>query len=256
LDLNDLRAKSLLPDLIKVLSESSNKEIKLALEILEGWNCKANKDSTGACIFYPFLDRFWQRKFMHKVLGDDLINTLPLGAPGLNRFDIASFLKDKFWKKHESSLKIVIEEEMKTVVERVKRSLGDDPSKWRWGDLHKIEFKHSLNKFDDWRELYLGPDEIGGSPTTLGMAMHMGKGPGKAEKKEIPCRVYHGPAYRLVVDLNDPEHAKFVIAGGNGGRVDSKFCLNHYSTWLKGSYFTLNFNREEIDESFIWQFEN
>ena len=68
--------------------------------------------------------------------------------------------------------------------------------------------------------------------------MHMGKGPGKTEKDEIPCRVYHGPAYRLVVDLNDPEHAKFVIAGGNGGRVESKFCLNHYTAWLKGDYYT------------------
>ena len=152
--------------------------------------------------------------------------------------------------------KEVIEEEIKTVVERVKKSLGNDPSKWRWGDLHKIQFKHSLNKFDDWKDLHLGPDEIGGSPTTLSMAMHMGKGPGKTEKDEIPCRVYHGPAYRLVVDLNDPEHAKFVIAGGNGGRVGSKFCLNHYTAWLKGDYYTLNFNREEINESFIWQFDN
>ena len=149
-----------------------------------------------------------------------------------------------------------IEEEIAIVVKRVKKSLGDDSSKWRWGDLHKIQFKHSLNKFDDWKELHLGPDEIGGSPTTLGMAMHMGKGPGKTEDDEIPCRVYHGPAYRLVVDLNDPEHAKFVIAGGNGGRADSKFCLNHFATWLKGDYFTLNFNREEINESFIWQFKN
>ena len=50
---------------------------------------------------------------MHEVLGDDLINTLPLGAPGLNRFDIGSFLKDKFWKEHESSLQSIIEEEVK-----------------------------------------------------------------------------------------------------------------------------------------------
>ncbi len=236
LDLKDLRAKSLLPDLIKVLSNSEDKEVNLATKILEEWNCEATKDSVGACIFYPFLDRFWQRKFMHEVLGDDLINTLPLGAPGLNRFDIGSFLKDKFWKTHESSLISVIEGEIKTIVKRVKKSLGNDPSKWRWGDLHKIQFKHSLNKFDHWQELNLGPDEIGGSPTTLGMAMHMGKGPGQTKEDEIPCRVYHGPAYRLVVDLNDPEHAKFVIAGGNGGRVESKFCLN------------------QIDESFTWQF--
>ena len=141
LDLKDLHAKSLLPDLIKVLSNSVDKEVNLATKILEEWNCEATIDSIGACIFYPFLDRFWQRKFMHEVLGDDLINTLPLGAPGLNRFDIGSFLKDKFWKEHESSLQNIIEEEIKTVVNRVKNSLGDDASKWRWGDLHKIQFK-------------------------------------------------------------------------------------------------------------------
>ena len=256
LDLKDLRAKSILPDLIKVLASSTNEDVKLAVKILNAWNCDATIDSAGPCIFYPFLDRFWPRKFMYKVLADDLINILPLGAPGLNRFDISTFLKNKFWRTYESSLLSTIEEEMAIVVKRVKKSLGDDSSKWRWGDLHKIQFKHSLNKFDYWKELHLGPDEIGGSPTTLGMAMHMGKGPGKTEDDEIPCRVYHGPAYRLVVDLNDPEHAKFVIAGGNGGRADSKFCLNHFATWLKGDYFTLNFNREEINESFIWQFKN
>jgi acyl-homoserine lactone acylase PvdQ len=87
------------------------------------------------------------------------------------------------------------------------------------------------------------------------MAMHMGKGPGKTNESEVPCRVYHGPAYRLVVDLADPQSAKFVIAGGNGGRVDSEFCLNQYATWLKGQYFTLKLKREEVDEHTVWQFD-
>ena len=92
---------------------------------------------------------------------------------------------------------------MKVIVDRVRLSLGDDPAKWRWGDLHKIEFWHSLRKQPTWKELSLGPDEIGGSPTTLAMAMHIGKGPGRVEKDEIPYRVFHGPAYRLVIDLAD-----------------------------------------------------
>ena len=85
--------------------------------------------------------------------------------------------------------------------------------------------------------------------------MHIGKGPGKTNKDEIPCRVFHGPAYRLVVDLADSQHAKFVIAGGNGGRADSDFCLNQYLTWLKGQYFTLSLNREEVEEHTVWKFE-
>ena len=256
LDLYDLQAQDVLPDLIKILQESKDQEVRLASKLLEEWDCCASTESRAACLYYPFLDRFWQRKYMYKVLKDELINLLPLGAPGLNRFDISSFINPNTdWKDHEELLKATIREEMKTVVDRVKLSLGNDYSKWRWGDLHKVQFQHSLNNYDTWEKLKLGPDEIGGSPTTLGMARHMGKGPGKTNKNEVPCRVFHGPAYRLVVDLADPQHAKFVIAGGNGGRADSDFSMNQYSTWLKGQYFVLNLNREEVDEYTVWQFK-
>ena len=100
----------------------------------------------------------------------------------------------------------------------------------------------------------VGPDPIGGSPTTLGMAMHMGPGPGRTEADEIPCRVYHGPAYRLVVDLADPDHARFVIAGGNGGRPDSAYATNQYPKWLKGDYFTVTLRREELNTDQLWTF--
>ena len=255
LDLHDLRSMEVLPDLIEVLQESDDQEVKLSAKILGEWDSTASVDSIGACLYYPFLDRFWQRKYMYKVLQDDLINMLPMAAPGLNRFDISSFLAEgEPWIDNEELLKIVVQEEMRTVMNRVKQDLGNDHLKWRWGNLHKIAFKHRLNKHKPWKNLKLGPDEIGGSPTTLGMAMHTGKGPGKATNGEIPCRVFHGPAFRLVVDLADPYHSKFVIAGGNGGRSDSNFSMNQYKAWLEGSYYTLNLNREEVDEHLIWEF--
>ena len=256
LDLYDLRAHDVLPDLIKILQASKDKEVRLASKLLDEWDCCASAESRGACLYYPFLDRFWQRKYMYRVLKDELINLLPLGAPGLNRFDISSFMNPETnWIDHEELLKATIQEEMRKVVDRVKLSLGSDYSKWRWGNLHKIEFRHRLNNYPTWEKLKKGPDEIGGSPTTLRMAVHMGKGPGKAKENEVPCRVFHGPAFRLVVDLADPQHAKFVIAGGNGGRADSNFSMNQYATWLKGEYFTLNLKKEEIDEHTVWQFE-
>jgi len=257
LDLLDKRAQKILPDLLKILNESEDDDIRLASKLLKEWDFHADTEAVGACLYYPFLDRFWQRKYMQGVLGDELLKVLPLGAPGLNLFDIGSFRNlGSPWKEHEESLKALIHEEMKAIVDRVKLSLGDDPSKWRWGDLHKIEFWHSLHKQPAWKELILGPDEIGGSPTTLGMAMHIGKGPGRVQKGEIPYRVFHGPAYRLVVDLADPLHAKFVIAGGNGGRTDSDFSTNQYESWLKGEFFTLTLRREEIEEHSVWHFND
>jgi penicillin amidase len=138
----------------------------------------------------------------------------------------------------------------------VKKSLGADSTKWRWGDLHKITFAHRLHKHNPWEAMRVGPDEIGGSPTTLAMAMHAGAGPGVTDigDGKIGCRVFHGPAYRLVVDLSDTSQARFVIAGGNGGRADSEFAINHYPTWLAGDYFTLKLQRHEIDVKQTWRF--
>jgi penicillin amidase len=145
--------------------------------------------------------------------------------------------------------------EMAEVVKRVRQSLGADSEQWRWGDLHKVAFGHRLQKHSPWNAMSVGPDEIGGSATTLAMAMHMGKGPGAASigSDDIACRVYHGPAYRLVVDLADTRQAQFVIAGGNGGRADSSHAADHYAAWLAGDYFTLKLKRDEVDARETWE---
>ena len=87
----------------------------------------------------------------------------------------------------------------------------------------------------------VGPDPIGGSATTLAMATHV-----PSESFEIYQEVYHGPAFRWVVDLADPKHIKFVTASGNGGRPGSPHVTDHYAAWLKGEYFDLTLVREEI----------
>jgi penicillin amidase len=256
LDLTDLRAMDVLPDLLAVLRTSDHQDLRLAIDLLEGWDCQAAVDSAAACIYYPFLDRYWPRRFMASALQEELINLLPAGAPGLNRFDISTFTKKNSpWAPFQDLLNSTICEEMLAVVKLVKQALGDDRSRWRWGDLHQVAFAHRLNKQPLWENMSVGPDEIGGSPTTLGMAMHMGDGPGQNQAGEVPCRVYHGPAYRLVVDLGDTSQARFVIAGGNGGRAGSLLATNHYMSWLAGDYFVLQLARDDIDTIETWSFD-
>lgn len=255
LDLTDVRAAAVLPDLLKVLADSSDEHVRRAHELLSQWDCCAHADSAAACLFYPFQDRFWPRRFMRRVLGDKMLNAIPAGAPGLNRFDIAQFSAPHSpWLAHRELMVEEIHQTMAGVYADVCQQLGDEPQQWRWGNLHQVQFKHSLVKHETWSHMQVGPDPIGGSPTTLGMAMHMGPGPGRGNHDEIPCSVYHGPAYRLVVDLADPDHARFVIAGGNGGRPDSKYITNHYPAWLQGDYFTLALQRHELDIDVVWQF--
>ncbi len=254
LDLKDLRAAEILPDLLDVLATSTDEEVKLAHQLLQRWDHEARPDAAAPCLYYPFLDRIWPRKFMRQVFDDPVIHAIPTATPGLTLFDIRHFLSPGSpWQKHRELLAETICAQMADVVEAVKGMLGDDSKSWRWGDLHQIQFSHRLERNAPWEGMTAGPDPIGGSGTTLGMAMHMGPGPGRAQSGEIPCRVYHGPAFRLIVDLDDPQHIEFVIAGGNGGKAGSEFATNHYPMWLKGGYHRLSLVRDEIDVHELWE---
>ena len=128
LDLTDLRAAQLLPELLGVLRTSHEPDVQLAVQLLEAWDQRATVESGAACLYYPFLDRFWPGKFMRDALQDDLIRLLPAAAPGLNRFDIASFTRaGSPWLAHGELLSKTICAEMSEVVKRVKKSLGADP---------------------------------------------------------------------------------------------------------------------------------
>jgi len=245
-DLLDLRAVEIVPQLLAVLRSSTEPELLLACELLEQWDTTADIQSRAACIYYLYMGTFWQRDFMREVLGDDALNLLPLAAPGLNLFDIATYLAPgSVWNNYRVELERHVCDAMISSVRRVSAALGADSKNWRWGDLQQISYSHALAKFPHWQAMKVGPDPLGGSATTLAMAMHVHNASSSSGDEPL-CRVYHGPAYRLCVDLADPDHARFVIAGGNGGRADSPFVANQYATWLAGDYFTLNLKREEL----------
>lgn len=252
LDLLDLRAAEVVPQLLSLLQDSTEPELVLACQLLDAWDTRADVGSAAACIYYLYMGDFWQRGFMREILGDDALNLLPLGAPGLNRFDIGSYLvPESPWQKHRAELVRFVQDAMTAAVRKVSAVLGADSKAWRWGDLQQISFKHSLAKFPHWQNMQVGPDPLGGSATTLAMAMAVRRAE-KAPSDEPLLRVYHGPAYRLCVDLADPDHARFVIAGGNGGRADSPFVANQYAAWVGGDYFTLSLKREELEVIQEW----
>ena len=269
LDLKDLRALEVVPQILGQLTDATTADLVTARELLSQWDGVASAESSAACVYYRFLDECWYRDFLFDVLQDPLFNLLPVGAPGLNRFDIARFLSQdsvsgRLWSQHSQALKEAVQAALTRVMRSLIGVLGSDYPRWRLGDLQKVAFQHSLAKHPTWQRMRVGADPLGGSATTLAMAMHIPHkdldAPTSALNKEslpdiVPWRIYHGPAFRLVIDLADPDHAQFVIAGGNGGRADSPFVSNQYPAWQLGNYYTLNLQRDELDEMLVWSCE-
>ena len=187
LDLKDLRAEAVLSDLLPLIEESNEPRVKKAVSILSDWDYVASSDSTAACIFYPFMDQMWSRKFMRKVLSDDFLRVIPGAAPGLNRFDVKHFLHtDSPWNPHKKEMVSVITECLRQVMDSLESEFGENMSEWEWGKIHQVQFSHRLAKKSTWAHMKVEAQPSGGSPTTLAMAMHLGPGPGKAEKNNCP----------------------------------------------------------------------
>ena len=250
-DLKDLRAEALVPELLPFLADTGDARLELLHTSLAAWDLCADPDSAAAAIYYTFLDRMWHCRFLVESVGEDFV-AQPLAAPNLNKVEPSRY-PAPLWDVGEVGR--AIRRTFLQVHEALQKQFGD-PSHWRFGDMHQICFWHTLSKRERWQAMQVGPEPLGGSPTTLAMAVHMGKGPGREPGADrVPQRVFHGPAFRLVVDLADPDHCRFVIASGNSGRPGSKHVTDHFPTWLKGEHHTVSLLRDELRIEQTWQVE-
>ena len=248
-DLKDRRAAALVPELLPFLADTGESKLKTLHSLLAAWDCHAQPESAAAAVYYTFLDRLWSRRYVERSLGKDFA-LLPVAAPMLNRMEPSAYPAPAW---DQELLAETIREVFRGVYDDLASELGP-PAGWTYGAIHQIAFWHTLRKRPLWADMRVGPVPLGGSGTTLAMAMHMGRGPGKDPGDDgVPQRVYHGPAFRLVVDLADPDHCRFVIASGNSGRPGSKHVTDHFETWRTGGHYTLPLRREELTVEATWQ---
>ena len=248
LDLTDLRARNLVPELLDALADATDHDLVTARAILSQWDFRATTDSTAAAIYYTFLDRIWNRKLLLE-LGDEY-RAFPVIAPAISKVEPSAYA-GAAWQDMGGRPREVVRETLAKTMRSLRQELGDDLETWTFGTLQQIAFWHSQARREPFRDMKVGPDPLGGSGTTLGMAMHLAN-PLGVDRDEPAQRVYHGPAFRMVVDLADPDHCRFVIAAGNSGRPGSPHVDDHYRKWLAGEHFTLTLKRDEIEVEGVW----
>ena len=248
-DLKDLRAAALVPEFLPFVEGTGDPKLDIVHRLLAAWDTRAEPASAAAAVYYTFLDRMWHRRFLVATLGKDFA-VQPGAAPSLNRVEPHCYPPPSW---DQDLLAETIREVFRGVYDDLERELGP-PERWRYGTIHQVHFWHTLRKRPPWEAMQVGPVPFGGSGTTLAMAMHMGRGPGKEPGQDrVPQRVYHGPAFRLVVDLADPDHCRFVIASGNSGRPDSRHATDHFETWRRSGHYTVALVRDELNVEETWR---
>jgi penicillin amidase len=109
--------------------------------------------------------------------------------------------------------------------------LGADPAKWKWGDLHRLHFRHPIFRYVPVISGLLDADlPTDGDAFTVNRGVPAGN-PDSPDLADI-----HGPTMRLIVDLKDPMQAVANLAGGQSGNPLSPHYADGLADWRDGIY--------------------
>jgi penicillin amidase len=124
-------------------------------------------------------------------------------------------------------------------VERTKKLLGDDPSKWQWGKLHTAVLEHPLASFGkEYAEAFnLKAVSRGGDVNTPNNTRH-----------DENFRQVHGASYREVFDLADWDRGVATSVPGQSGQPGSPHYDDLLPLWAEGQYFPLAYSRQKVEE--------
>lgn len=122
-----------------------------------------------------------------------------------------------------------------TALAMLRKRLGEDISAWRWGTVHKAEFRHPiLRRIPVLGRLFGIAIETDGGPDTIN------RGTARLSGDPGLFAHVHGPGLRAVFDLANLDAARFMIASGQSGHPLSPYYTDTTESWRDGKTLLLS----------------
>ncbi|WMN17515.1 penicillin acylase family protein [Pseudomonas piscis] len=234
----------LLAPLLPVLREVvvAPEELKL-VEQLAQWQGDYPLESTSATLFNQFLFELARAAF-HEKLGDAYFDALiqarvvDAALPRLAADPDSPWWDDRTTAQRESRADTV-KQAWRASIDHLKRTLGPNPTQWRWGSAHTLTHGHPLGMQKPLDRVFnVGPLEAPGShevPNNLTSKI----GP-------APWAVVYGPSTRRIIDFADPAHSLTINPVGQSGVLFDKHYDDQAEAYIEGVYQQAHFSEEEV----------
>ena len=197
-----------------------------AAAALTSWDFHMAGDSAGAAVFGLVYQSLLEELFL-KQLGEPLYEGFTSYSPLASRA-VKKILANngQGWLKSTAS-EAVLTKAFEKATEQGKSLMGADPKKWKWGRIHKTEFRHPLTARSRFLEtLYnVGPVSVSGSDDTINFA---GWSPAR------PFQVVDGVSLRQIADMTEPPQAFGISPLGSSSHFFSAHYKDQTAAWLGG----------------------
>jgi len=223
-DVVSLTARRLVPRLIDQLlrADSLTARHRAVMDTLRGWDFACRKSRVA-----PTLFRAWYGAFLRRA---DLEGLPGLAAAALD----GRATPDEFAGREP--LPVAVRAALDTAMVRLATMLGPDLEDWTWGRAHRARFTHALG----WLDSSLTPATV---------AMDGDNVTPSVGRSNLPWdwKVTHGPVWRHVVDLADPDRSWCVIVPGNPSEGPLRTTLT--DDWSSHRYVPLDLRWDRIERA-------
>jgi penicillin amidase len=258
--LADVFLPRLLENRTRICSEPGSDACQ-ALGILESWNLKCDRDSTGAALF-----NVWYTHFVYRTLQDDFPSLLmgligpylgqvagrDLGAwlAGRGPASGRNYFDDKNTPDQEESADDQMVAALDDAVDQLAAFFFEperpmDMKNWRWGKIHRKKFHHPV-----WDEFSLGPYEHDGGLHTVDPAEYsLVKSDGSVQSLPYD-QGGEGPAFRFCVEMKPGEWKTYnVLPGGESAHSEDAHYGDQLPLYLANESFQFWYLREDVEEN-------
>jgi len=228
-DMMNLLARDVAPVMARVLLGA--KETEKMGRILNKWDYYDYAGRSGPAIFHAVWIKFARRVFQDELgpeLAGLMLDNWYFWEERLRAMVLAgeSPWFDDVSTPRRETMADLFREAGREAAHELKDTLGDNPARWQWGKLHRIEFVSPLRREGFGRGLVGGGSHpMGGSPETLYRGIY---------DFNKPYAVNVSASLRMVADLGDPDRVYAVLPGGVSGRLFDRHNRDQIRPFMDG----------------------
>ena len=241
-------ARELVPLLKGLRSDDANDaELAWALDTLRGWNFVLERESVAATVY-----EFWVNKLQAAAYAPRIPEAAKavFAQPGRGAaYDIDEVIR---WMKspdeaygpdaraRRATRDRILLESLREGLADLEKRVGDDRTKWKWGDVHTADLVHTLGRSEKTRELFhIDPVKRGGDAFTPQAATSV---------SNTNIKQQSGASFMFVMDVQDWDRSTALNTPGNSAQPGSPHYSDLAPLWGDGKYFPLAFSRKKVEE--------
>jgi len=247
LDVKSGLAERVVPIFVATLRRNATNALAPYIDTLAEWDCRSAPDSAGAAVFEVTFNNLFTETFADE-LGDALFSRLmddkSVATNTLYRLitdDRTSDFFDNIKTEKRESFDDTLMKAFGNTVVYLSDELGNNPSAWRWGAVHPVEFSHIFGQVGALRPFFnYGPFPFGGSDQSLNRGGY---------NKNKPYAVDITASIRYIVDLKNLNESLIVLSTGQCQSLTSSHREDMADLFLTGKYIPWYFDRAAVEEN-------